>query len=158
MLVKPLTTIPQGSRVKRLEKQRVSCYEIVIWSDLRGDTQLRYATSVSRTQRCELCRTQMSWDVPVGGPFNIAGYALLLAMYCDIHGFEPGELVINAGDAHIYVDQIEGVEELLSREPFDLPELLISDNSYTSILDFKPTDFDVVGYQHHPHIKFPVAV
>ena len=100
---------------------------------------------------------QRSADVFLGVPFNIASYALLthmLAQQCDL---EPGELVWTGGDCHVYDNHREQVETLLSRDPFPYPALELRRRPL-SIFQYELEDFEVVGYQHHPAIRAPVAV
>lgn len=100
---------------------------------------------------------QRSWDLFLGGPFNIASYALLLHMVAQQTGLEAHELIAVAGDAHIYSNHLEQVEELLSRDPKEFPDLVIN-RKPDSIDDYKFEDFEIVGYDPHPAIKAPVAV
>ena len=100
---------------------------------------------------------QRSADIFLGVPFNIASYALLTMMVAQVCGLKPGEFVHSFGDAHIYSNHFEQVEEQLSREPYALPEMHLNPH-VTDIFDFKYEDFELVGYEAHPHIKGKVAV
>lgn len=100
---------------------------------------------------------QRSADVFLGVPFNIASYALLTHMIAHVTGLEVGEFVHTLGDAHIYSNHIEQVKTQLQREPRPLPTLNIK-RKVTDIDDFKFEDFEIVGYDPHPHIPGKVAV
>jgi thymidylate synthase len=100
---------------------------------------------------------QRSTDCPVGQVFNIAQYALLthlVAHQCDL---QPGDFIWTGGDCHIYLNQIEGVREQLTREPRPLPKLVLK-RKPASIFEYRFEDFEIVGYEPHPPIKYPVAV
>ena len=100
---------------------------------------------------------QRSADIFLGVPFNISSYALLTMMVAQVCDLEPGDFVHTLGDAHLYSNHLEQVEEQLSRKPFPLPVMKISAD-VKSIFDFKFEDFELVGYEAHPHIKAQVAV
>lgn len=97
-----------------------------------------------------------SLDFPIGTPYNVAQYALLLMMIAQVTGMDADELIITGGDCHIYFDQLLLVPVQLARDPKKPPELLI-DPSVKDIDDFKLSDFELVGYEHHDFIKYPVA-
>ncbi|CUI01859.1 Thymidylate synthase [Leisingera aquaemixtae] len=92
-----------------------------------------------------------------GKPFNIASYALLLAMLAHVTGYEAGDFVHKMGDAHIYSNHVEQVRLQLSRTPKPLPQLRIKRQG-SSIFDFKYEDFEILNYDPDPAIKAPVAV
>lgn len=101
----------------------------------------------------------MSVDVFLGLPFNIASYALLTMMIAQICDLEPGEVIFTGGDTHIYLNHLEQVNELLSRDynKYTLPRVLIN-AAPESINDFKMSDFILVNYNSYPAIKAPMAV
>lgn len=102
--------------------------------------------------------TMRSNDLPCGTPFNIASYGLLTHMIAHIVGMIPDELIYSVGDAHIYMNQMEGVQEQLSREGSDnLPQLKIR-RTVSDINDFKFEDFEIVNYTPDAPIKFPLSV
>ena len=124
------------------------------------------------------CRSQ---DVPLGTPFNIASYALLLEIIAKMVNMVPDELIANMGDCHIYSNQIDGVKEQLTREPFELPKLNINTEfwSYesgecgvgpidsTAVLNsfnddnfckcLLNEDIQLSNYQFHTKIYFPLS-
>lgn len=100
---------------------------------------------------------QRSADVFLGLPFNIASYALLTHMVTHVTGLEPGEFIHTIGDAHLYVNHIEQVQEQLTRTPYPLPTLRLNPN-IQALFDFRFEDIEIVNYQAHPHIKGSVAV
>ena len=100
---------------------------------------------------------QRSADVFLGVPFNIASYALLTMMVAHVTGLQPGDFVHTFGDAHIYSNHIEQVKLQLTREPYPLPQMKINPE-VKSIFDFRYSDFELINYQAHPHIKGDVSV
>lgn len=100
---------------------------------------------------------QRSADIFLGVPFNIASYALLLQMMAQATGLQAGEFVHTLGDAHIYLNHLEQVKLQMTRETRALPQMLINPE-VKSIFDFKYEDFQLTGYDPHPHIKGEVAV
>lgn len=100
---------------------------------------------------------QRSADIFLGVPFNIASYALFTMMIAQVCDLELGDFVHTFGDAHLYSNHMEQVEEQLSREPLALPTMKINPE-VKSIFDFTFEDFELVGYQAHPHIKAPISV
>lgn len=98
---------------------------------------------------------QRSADLALGVPFNIASYALLMAMMAQECGLELGIFVHTIGDAHIYLNHVEGLKIQLQRTPKPLPQLKITRKP---IFDVQFDDIKLVNYQHDEFIKFPIAV
>ena len=100
---------------------------------------------------------QRSADVFLGVPYNIASYAILTLMIAQVTGLKPGEFIHTLGDAHLYSNHLEQVEEQLARVPFSSPKLSINKDKDT-IFDFSISDFELINYKAHPHIPAPIAV
>jgi len=100
---------------------------------------------------------QRSADIFLGVPFNIASYALLTMMMAQVCELELGDLVHTLGDAHLYLNHLEQVDEQLSRKPLALPMMEIN-SEINSIFDFKYEDFELQNYESHPAIKAPTSV
>ncbi len=100
---------------------------------------------------------QRSCDIFLGVPFNIASYSLLTHMVAQQCDLDVGDFVWTGGDCHIYSNHFEQVRLQLSREPRPYPTLLISRRPPT-LFDYAYEDFEIAGYDPHPHIKAPVAV
>lgn len=100
--------------------------------------------------------TQRSCDAFLGIPFNIASYALLLTLLAKEANLEPGTLMGNLIDFHVYDNHVEQVNEQLLRQPYCLPNLEIT--NFTSIFDWQGSDFKLTDYKYHPAIKGEVTV
>jgi len=128
------------------------------------EEQHKYFDGANVPQRAiSLMFNMRSNDVPLGLPFNLASYGLLLEIIGRMVNMIPDELIGNLGDAHIYNNQVEGVKEQLTREPYELPTLRISSevNFDESIDDFLNScdkdSFKLDGYESHPPIKIPLS-
>lgn len=100
---------------------------------------------------------QRSADVFLGVPFNIASYALLTMMVAQVTGLKPGEFVHTLGDAHLYHNHLEQAREQLTREARRLPAMALNPD-VQDLFAFSYDDFELSGYDPHPHIKAPIAV
>jgi len=100
---------------------------------------------------------QRSADIFLGVPFNIASYSLLTLMLAQVCGLQPGEFIHTFGDAHLYSNHMEQVEEQLSRQPLPLPQMHLNPE-VTDLFAFRFEDFELRGYEAHPHIPAPVAI
>jgi thymidylate synthase len=105
--------------------------------------------------RLDMQMYQRSADMALGVPFNIASYALLLQMFAQETGLVPGILTHTLGDAHIYLNHVEGLKVQLARKPHPLPTVRIARKPF---FDLAFEDFTLENYVHEPFIKFPVAV
>lgn len=100
---------------------------------------------------------QRSADVFLGVPFNIASYALLLQMVAQVTGYQAAEFVLTLGDAHLYLNHLDQARLQLSREPLELPQMLINP-VINDIFGFRFDDFELRNYNPHPHIKAEISV
>jgi thymidylate synthase len=106
--------------------------------------------------KINLMWNQRSVDSALGLPFNIASYGLLLHLLAKETNYQEGRLVGFLGDTHIYLNHVDALKEQLTRKPYPLPQ--IKTNNFTSIFDWKYTDTEIINYNHHPRIKFEIAV
>jgi thymidylate synthase len=113
----------------------------------------QFYVSRERYLSCQLY--QRSADIALGVPFNIASYALLTMMMAQECGLEPGDFVHTLGDAHVYKNHVEGLRIQLERKPLALPHVVLA---HKPLDDMRFEDIELVGYEHHPFIKFPIAV
>jgi thymidylate synthase len=100
---------------------------------------------------------QRSCDIFLGVPFNIASYALLTHMLAQQADLDVGDFIWTGGDCHLYLNHLDQADEQLTREPLPLPKLAIRRRP-PSIFDYRYEDFEILGYEAHPHIKAAVAV
>lgn len=99
-----------------------------------------------------------SWDFFLGGPYNIASYGILLLLLAKELNLIPRRLIGQGGDVHLYVNHMEQVKEQLSRVPYDLPTVIIPDEGWNGILEWKYTDIILENYKFHPKIIAPIAI
>jgi thymidylate synthase len=100
---------------------------------------------------------QRSADIFLGVPFNIASYALLTHMIAQQTGLRVGEFIWTGGDCHLYRNHLEQADAQLRREPYALPRLVIARRP-DSLFDYRFEDFEIIGYEAHPHLRADVAV
>ncbi|MDA7876530.1 thymidylate synthase [Akkermansiaceae bacterium] len=100
---------------------------------------------------------QRSADLFLGVPFNIASYALLTLMIAQVLGYEARDFVHTFGDLHLYSNHLDQAKIQIAREPMALPQMKLN-SAITDIDSFTINDFELVGYEAHPHIKGAVAV
>jgi thymidylate synthase len=143
-------------------------------TDANGNPILKYSHTQDKhydkygipKRSISLMYNARSQDVPLGTPFNISSYALLLEIIAKMVNMVPDELIGNLGDCHIYKNQIDGIKEQLTREPYPLPKLEInSGNENWHLLDIDDIvnsldcdlTFKINNYQSHPTIKMPLS-
>ncbi len=110
------------------------------------------------TKEISVHHFQRSGDIPVGVPFNMIQYAAFTLMIAQIMGYTAKELVYTISDAHIYDNQYEYVEKLLTRETFPFPTVTITDPNIQDIMDFRPEHFALSDYKANPGMKIPTPV
>jgi thymidylate synthase len=129
-------------------------------------THNQYDENNIPTRAISLSFNMRSCDVPLGLPFNIASYALLLEIFGKMLNMVPDELIGNLGDTHIYLNQVEGAKEQITREPMEFPKLvhLKTEAFYDSLSNdltlfghLDKEDFTVEGYKSHPKIEYPLS-
>jgi len=115
------------------------------------------------TRKLSLMYNSRSIDIPLGFPFNISSYGLLMKIICSIINMIPDNLICSMGDNHIYLNQIESITEQINRLPYDLPKLYISphlkdiDNIDEFLEKCNVDDFKLIDYKYHPTIKIPLS-
>lgn len=115
-------------------------------------------SSPSEKPKLSCLMYQRSADLGLGIPFNIASYALLTHMMAHVTGTEAHELIIQLGDAHVYKDHVDALQEQLKRDPRPFPKLRWKREGLTDIEDFVYEDFVVESYQPHPSIAMKMSV
>ena len=126
----------------------------MVWS-LEGEEGLHKEYDKQNVPRraISLMWNQRSVDAPLGLPFNLASYGLLLEMLADEVNMVPDELIANLGDCHIYLNQVDGICKQLTREPLQLPTIHVRDGIYCSSVN----DVILQNYTSHPVISFPLS-
>jgi len=109
------------------------------------------------TRTISLMFNMRSTDVGLGLGFNLASYGLLLMMIAKQVNMVPNELIYNGGDVHLYLNHIEPIKEQLTREPYELPIVKLSDRVVNDISEYTLDDIQLEGYQSHPTIKLPLS-
>jgi thymidylate synthase len=125
------------------------------------------------TRAISLMWNQRSVDTFLGLPFNIASYGLLLEIIAKEVNMVPDELIGNLGDVHLYSNHIEQAKEQIGREPFELPQVQITERNWyqhekvkehlgektfnEKILSYRPDCFELINYKSHPSIKAPLS-
>ena len=122
-----------------------------------ADSQELTANGQKPKRRLSLQLYQRSADTFLGVPFNIASYALLLQMMAQVCDMVPGDFIHTTGDTHLYLNHLEQARLQLTREPRPLPTMKINPD-VKNLFDFHYEDFELVGYDPHPHIKAEVSV
>ena len=122
-----------------------------------ADSQELTANGQKPKRRLSLQLYQRSADTFLGVPFNIASYALLLQMMAQVCDMVPGDFIHTTGDTHLYLNHLEQARLQLTREPRPLPTMKINPD-VKNLFDFHYDDFELVGYDPHPHIKAEVSV
>jgi len=106
--------------------------------------------------------SQRSWDVALGAPFNIAQYALLLVLLARATGREPRRLSFAYGDAHLYLNHVDAMREVIERphifQGIANTTALVVNTENIDIDGYKIDDFEIVNYLHHPHVRLPISV
>jgi thymidylate synthase len=109
------------------------------------------------TRAISLMFNMRSTDVGLGLSFNLSSYGLLLMMIAKQVNMVPEELIYNGGDVHLYLNHIEPIKEQLTREPYELPTVKISDSVVNDISEYTLDDIILENYQSHPTIKMPLS-
>ena len=136
---------------------------VMAWNPLMSDQMAippcHYCWQVTVIDgRLNLLWNQRSVDLMLGLPFNIASYALLLHLLAKEAGLKEGKLIGFLADVHLFTNHQEGAKEQLTRNPRQYPLPRLETSNFTSIFDWQYTDSQVVGYESHPRISFPIAI
>ena len=155
-----------GFQVYTRELSQKERWELAINGKYKVTHELDFVNGKIPTRAISLMYNARSQDVPLGTPFNISSYGLLLEIIGKMVNMVPDELIANMGDCHIYLNQIDGIKEQLTREPYPLATLkhLKTDDFYKSLSEdlsllthLDSTDFIIENYQSHSAIKMPLS-
>ncbi|MBX3291615.1 MAG: thymidylate synthase [Acidobacteria bacterium] len=156
-LIREIETNPNSRRLIVTGWNPATCDEVALPP---CHTLFHFKVENERTLHCQLY--QRSADAFLGVPFNISSYALLTHLVAHVCGLEVGDFIHTFGDLHIYSNHVDQVNELLSREPFELPTLALADAEklmgLDGLLNFKFENLKLENYRHHGKIAAPVAV
>jgi thymidylate synthase len=119
--------------------------------------QQYFVKEVDGKLHLSLLMYQRSADVPIGVPYNISQYALLLHLVSQVVGMVPDEFIWSGGDSHIYLNQLNKIDTQVNRVPYDFPKLKINPD-ISDIFKFKYEDILIEDYQYHPPISYTVNV
>jgi thymidylate synthase len=161
-------TLPPCHYGFQVYTRELKIQERMDWLNSKNNTDERYRTSTLDDKNVpkraiSLMWNQRSVDTFLGLPFNIASYGILLHILAREVNMVPGELIGRLGDTHLYQNHLEQAKEQISRESYDLPKLVISNNvlfgrGIDEMLDScLLSDFQVEGYESHPTIKAPLS-
>jgi thymidylate synthase len=109
------------------------------------------------TRAISLMFNMRSTDVGLGLGFNLASYGLLLMMIAKQVNMVPNELIYSGGDVHLYLNHLDPIKEQLTRKPYELPVVKLSDRVVNDISEYTLDDIKLDGYQPHPTIKLPLS-
>jgi len=133
------------------EKQNLEYEEYIDLYDIDEEQHESFLSGIPK-RKISLLFNARSQDVPLGTPYNIVSYAMLLLMLADEVNMIPDRLIGNLGDCHIYENQMNGVEEQLKRFPRKFPTLKVKNG-----INAQFEDFELIGYDPHPKIHFPLS-
>jgi thymidylate synthase len=143
-------------RYNLIEKDKHT--QFVNWQSLGTDRVKEVLDELNiPTRTISLMFNMRSTDVGLGLGFNLASYGLLLMMIAKQVNMVPNELIYNGGDVHLYLNHIEPIKEQLTREPYELPIVKLSDRVVNDISEYTLDDIKLEGYQSHPTIKLPLS-
>lgn len=131
-------------------------YVCDVWP-FNGDWHGEYDGFGIPTRAISLMFNMRSTDVGLGLSFNLSSYGLLLMMIAKQVNMVPDELIYNGGDVHLYLNHIEPIKEQLTREPYELPTIKLSDRDVNDISEYTLDDFTLENYQYHPTIRMPLS-